>query len=97
VSADAQIDYDALAKQHGAIETAAPVDYDALAKQHGAVSSEPAQATDRSGPAYWDQLKDKYGLPRSVDLSKTLVNNFGRIPKEGVPPRNGRRNLEPNV
>lgn len=32
--------------------------------------------------AEWDALKDKYGLPHSVDLSKTLVDNWGRIPDE---------------
>lgn len=31
---------------------------------------------DRTSPAYWDQLKDKYGLPRNYDLSKTLFENF---------------------
>jgi hypothetical protein len=36
------IDYDAIAKQHGAVSSG--VDYDAIAKQHGAVSSEAAPA-----------------------------------------------------
>lgn len=40
MSTGATIDYDALAKQNGALSSAAPgVDYDALAKQNGAVSS----------------------------------------------------------
>jgi hypothetical protein len=38
------VDYDALAKQYGAMSSAPPVDYDALAKQHGAITSaEPAE------------------------------------------------------
>lgn len=42
------IDYDALAKQHGALSS--EVDYDALAKQHGAVSSHAADTnTVRQG------------------------------------------------
>lgn len=31
---------------------------------------------DRTSPAYWDQLKDKYGLPRNYDLAKTLFENY---------------------
>jgi hypothetical protein len=46
MSSGAQVDYDALAKQAGAISStpasAGNVDYDALAKQYGAVSSVPA-------------------------------------------------------
>lgn len=30
----------------------------------------------------WDALKDKYGLPRGVDLSKTLTENWNTLPKE---------------
>src|SRR4051794_28893145 len=41
------IDYDALAKQHGAISSG--LDYDALAKQHGAVSSTPPAAKANTG------------------------------------------------
>jgi hypothetical protein len=29
---------------------------------------------------YWNNLKDKYDLPHSVDLSKTLFDNYGSIP-----------------
>lgn len=33
--------------------------------------------------AYWNTLKDKYGLPHSVDLSKDLIGNFfTNIPSE---------------
>lgn len=39
---------------------------------------------DRNSPGYWDALKDKYGLPRSVDLSKTLVQNFGNLSAEDM-------------
>ena len=43
MSGGAQVDYDALAKQSGAIaSTPAQVDYDALAKQSGAAASLPA-------------------------------------------------------
>jgi hypothetical protein len=54
MSQGAQIDYDALAKQAGAISSQLPqqggaVDYDALAKQAGAISSEP--------PGFWDRVK----------------------------------------
>lgn len=41
------------------------------------------QPIDSSGAASsnatWDALKDKYNLPHSVDLSKNLFDNFGRI------------------
>lgn len=40
--ASATIDYEALAKQHGAVSSTPPaIDYNAIAKQHGAVSSTP--------------------------------------------------------
>lgn len=35
-----------------------------------------------STPADWDALKDKYELPHSVDLSKTFIDNYGRMSKE---------------
>jgi hypothetical protein len=31
---------------------------------------------------YWNNLKDKYDLPHSVDLSKTLFENFGKLSTE---------------
>jgi hypothetical protein len=57
------IDYDALAKQYGAVSStptgAAPVDYDALAKQHGATSSTAAPSfTQQFIDATRDRLKD---------------------------------------
>ena len=50
------IDYEALARQHGAISSvpaAAPgtngeIDYEAIAKQHGAISSQPAPQTSHT-------------------------------------------------
>lgn len=39
-------------------------------------------SSDRSSPAYWDALKDKYGLPHSVDLSKTYFQNLNSLPDE---------------
>src|SRR5580700_2177796 len=37
-----------------------------------------------SSDNYWNTLKDKYGLPHSVDLSKTLVGNFGNISSDDM-------------
>lgn len=39
---------------------------------------------DRSSPAYWDALKDKYGLPHSVDLSKTYFQNLNSLPDADI-------------
>jgi hypothetical protein len=54
------IDYDALAKQYGAVSStptgAAPVDYDALAKQHGATSS---TAAPGFGQQFLDATRDR--------------------------------------
>lgn len=56
------IDYDALAKQHGAISSTPPpqasggIDYDALAKQHGAIASTPPPALkEPEGSAAWHE------------------------------------------
>jgi hypothetical protein len=76
------VDYDALIAKHGG--TAAPpagdgsssVDFDSLIAKHGgAVSSASASNSD----SYWNDLKDRYALPRSVDLSKTLFENYGKL------------------
>lgn len=46
MSGAAQVDYDALAQQHGGTAVAAPsVDYDALAQQHGGMALTPAPAS----------------------------------------------------
>ena len=72
------VDYDALIAKHGG--TAAPpagggsssVDFDSLIAKHGgAVSAAGAASSD----SYWNDLKDRYSLPRGVDLSKTLMEN----------------------
>ncbi len=43
-------------------------------------------ASDTAGAdtvnAQWNELKDKYSLPHNVDLSKTLIENYGSVPKE---------------
>lgn len=81
------IDYDALAKQHGAVSS--QIDYDALAAQHGATSSVPTED-------FHAQLKKKYGLPEDVDLTKTIqgqpssvkhldIMNFSRAYSEANP------------
>ena len=76
----AQIDYAALLAKHGgttgdASASGGGVDYDALLAKHGgSIYTDPNAA--------WDALKDKYGLPHSVDLSKTLTKNWRSIPKE---------------
>jgi hypothetical protein len=47
MSTGTQVDYDALAKQYGAVSSQpATVDYDALAKQYGAVESKPQNRPD---------------------------------------------------
>lgn len=72
----ATIDYDAIAAKHGGstdAQSSGGADYDSLVAAHGgSVSGAPVAGT----PAAWDVLKDKYGLPHSVDLSKTLAENF---------------------
>ncbi len=80
-SATATVDYDALASQHGgqAGSAGSGVDYDSLASAHGgSASSAPAAGSN----AAWDALKDKYGLPHNVDLSKTLFENYGKLPSD---------------
>jgi hypothetical protein len=56
------VDYDALAKQHGAVASqATTTDYDSLAKQHGAVSSAtPTEATGSIG-AYHPSVSQRVG------------------------------------
>lgn len=70
----AAVDYDALAQQHGGQgASGSGVDYDSLASAHGGTAS---TAPAAGSNAAWDALKDKYELPHSVDLSKTLAENF---------------------
>jgi len=70
------IDYDALAKQHGA--TPAAVDYDALAAQHGATPATPAEA-----PSLWDRAKANFnaatqGAQPGDGAVKGFVANVGQ-------------------
>src|ERR1700722_20869447 len=70
----AQVDYDALIAKHGG--TTAPstsgVGYDSLISRHGGtVSADP--------DAYWNDLKAKYGLPSTVDLSKPYYKQDYRL------------------
>jgi len=79
--ASSTIDYDALAKQNGAVSStpaqpAGQIDYDALAKQHGAVSSElpVMQQPQGSGVGrfvqnFWDK-----GLGGVVDMGKAAID-----------------------
>jgi hypothetical protein len=55
-----KVDYDALAKKHGAASAAAPVDYDALAQKHG--------ATDRSSGDATSKKDDRGWLDREIPL-----------------------------
>jgi hypothetical protein len=63
----AQIDYDALAQQHGGSQAAAGVDYDSLAAAHGGALS-----------AHSDILQ-KYGLPAGTDLTKGYFAQDGKL------------------
>jgi len=65
MAAGAQVDYDALAQQHGGIASVSGsgMDYDALAASHGgAVSNDSADPNAA--------IAKKYGLPSGTDLSK---------------------------
>lgn len=62
------IDYEALAKQYGAVSSQS-VDYDALAKQHGAISSAKPQAEQ---PGYFERLGQGLGLPTSKEEVEAL-------------------------
>lgn len=73
---DQEIDYDALAKQHGAITStpAAGVDYNALAKQHGAIeSTKPAVAQPEGSGAgrFFSNLWDK-SVGGFIDTGKAV-------------------------
>ena len=63
-----QIDYDALAKQAGAISSATPaIDYDALAKQHGATSSQvPAPKSRQLFGDYGPTMPTKEGVANAL-------------------------------
>lgn len=69
------IDYDALAKQHGAISSG--VDYDALAKQHGAVSAE--------APKHWsDSLNLSNPVARgAVDFAEGAASGLANTVFQG--------------
>src|SRR5947208_369729 len=58
MSGASQIDYDALAKKHGA--TSSQVDYDALAKQHGALSSTASSQSEQQPSSFYDRLTAGY-------------------------------------
>ena len=83
------IDYDALARQAGAVSSAAPgaVDYDTLAKQSGAISSTAPKATSSSpSPSVWQTFldvaapnADKY-LAVGKALGSDLLGMVGGIP-----------------
>src|SRR6185312_13693477 len=65
MAAGAQVDYDALAQQHGGIASVSGsgMDYDALAASHGGAGS-----NDSADPNA--AIAKKYGLPSGTDLSK---------------------------
>lgn len=64
-----QIDYDALAQQHGgtAAASTAAVDYDSLAAQHGgkAVQSGTQPTSPAPQPGFWERLRQHLGIPTS--------------------------------
>lgn len=96
MSAGAQIDYEALAKQAGAIssQSAGGVDYEALAKQAGAISSQSSDAP--KGPE-WPLMKqqgesDQGYLTRALDAMKSMspeqqksaMSDWGKQPGGGA-------------
>lgn len=73
------IDYDALAAQHGAV--AAPVDYDALAAQHGAVEKPEEK---KKGPTWYDKLRGTpVGEPLTEDPNRAGLAQRARIVDAG--------------
>jgi hypothetical protein len=88
------IDYDALAKQSGAISSSpAQVDYDALAKQSGAISStppprptaDPNAATISAAPpmTWWQQLRADFPIIDKAEYGlQTAFANPSTTPKQ---------------
>lgn len=80
-----EIDYDALAKAHGAVDPAnkGVIDYDALAKQHGAVQPEPKGALENVGDTlkqYWDKINP---VTQAKDLTDTVLHPLDAIKHYG--------------
>jgi len=83
------IDYDALARQHGAISSQpGQVDYDALAKQHGATSStapaNPNMATISAyQPTVWDRVRSALPIVDRIEagLSGPASSNLEALTK----------------
>jgi len=88
------VDYDALAKQNGAISApSTQIDYDALAKQHGATSSTPAArptadpnaATISAAPPmnWWQQLRADFPIIDKAEYGlQTAFANPSTTPKQ---------------
>lgn len=77
MEAPPQIDYDALAKQHGAI------DYDALAAQHGAITT---NAAEQPPPSLWQELNTP---PPQLggDIQDAVRNKISNVVGMHVPPQ----------
>lgn len=87
------IDYDALAKQHGATGSAPPsaaIDYDALAKRAGAISSQPAgpapaaasQGTPPAASSHW--YDTALHAAEQVGVRKERIEGFGQAAASSV-------------
>src|SRR5438309_229915 len=81
------IDYDALARQHGAISSQPAVssgpgqiDYDALAKQHGAISSDAATRpmATMTGPQMQQTAVQQLTSPPAVQRVIEPIKGFAR-------------------
>lgn len=73
------IDYDALAKQHGAVQSA--VDYDALATQHGAIAS-PAPPAGQAAPQ--ESWMDS-ALKKAPGVARELASGFTKASYDAPP------------
>jgi hypothetical protein len=71
------VDYDALAKQAGAISSMP--DYDTLAKQAGAISSTAPASAAPQPPGYFKRLGQSLGLPTSMDELKAAQPSTAEI------------------
>ncbi len=89
MSEGAQIDYEALAKQAGAIgsESASAgrgVDYAALAKQAGATSSKAADQPEKAG--FGKRFLQSSGFEGMVEAGKNPPQTFGDVVSRGLAP-----------